>query len=316
MLLPAFECCRVSYSCDPHGGSVGGGDSDIKFTTATSPIGTSSSTRSASGGAGLSRAMAAFIKAQAKPGLIRSLAATISPTDFITRLILQILQAHQDLIPSTISINQVISLLGTSINIKSLTFNKPRINDVTVYSLNSPSLGVFDVAAGVSGTFPDAELHVSIDSGADEAVDFGSLVLFVNASDTGLTLPCGDPSQDVQLGRLAINGIHVTSTSSDPIVKLLTGVINANSAILNTIVSALTNKVVPNHFPLPSNLASIISIVCSVLPSEAARARGPRLLALASPRAAGVNLDPTSFLKQVVNSIISGNPVIDLGNCR
>ncbi len=296
------------HSCS---GRFGGGD--VKFTS-VGPTGNfaSGDTGSTSSNKAPSRALAAFIKAQAKPGV--SLAAAISPTDFITRLILQVLQAHQDLIPSTISINQGVNLLGTSIAIKSLTFNKPKINDVTVYSLNSPSRGAFDVSAGVSGTFPDAELHVSIDSGADEAVDFGSLVLFVNGSDTGLTLPCSDVSHDVQLGRLAINGIHLTSTSQDPIVKLLTGVINSNSAILNIIVSTLTNKVVPSHFPLPDGMSSIIGVVCSVLPASDAHTRAPRLLALAGP--VGAALDPTAFLKQVVNSIISGNPSVDLGNCR
>ncbi len=211
-------------------------------------------------------------------------------------------------------------VLGTSIAIKSLTFNKPRINHITVYSLDSTSQarGVFDVSVGVSGTFPDAELHVSMDSGADEAVDFGSLVLFVNGSDTGLTLPCTDTSQDVQLGRLAINGIHLTSTSSDPIVKLLTGVINStgNSAILNTIVSGLTNKVVPSHFPLLSGLSSIIGIVCSVLPASEVHARtNLRHLALSSGASAG-HASPTDFLSQVVNGIIKSNPSVDLGNCK
>lgn len=261
-----------------------------------------------------SRALASFLKARAAAG--PDLSASLTPLDFITRLILQVLQARQELIPSTISINQGVSLLGTSIAIKSLTFNKPRINDITVYSLDSTSQGVFDVSVGVSGTFPDAELHVSMDSGADEAVDFGSLVLFVNGSDTGLTLPCTDTSQDVQLGRLAINGIHLTSTSSDPIVKLLTGVINSNSAILNTIVSGLTNKVVPSHFPLPSGLSSIIGIVCSVLPASEVHARtNLRHLALSSGGSAG-HASPTDFLSQVVNGIIKSNPSVDLGNCK
>ena len=169
----------------------------------------------------------------------------ISPVDWITQLILQVLQSQQGIIPTDIPINLKENVLGLSLTLTRLTFARPLIKDVSPTHLSWQGKGVISGSVAVSATFPLAQLHAIVGEGSpEEAIDFGDVVLFVNATDQGLTLPCDDPSTGkAQVGTVTVDGLHLTSTSSDPMVTLLVNVLNANSQFINGLISGVVDKV-------------------------------------------------------------------------
>ena len=236
----------------------------------------------------------------------------ISPIDWLTQLVLQLLQSRQSLIPTDIHIGTSVTVLGLSITISRLTFTRPLIKTVSVTQVGFVSKGVLDGDVSVSASFPNAQLHAIVGEGSpEEAIDFGDLLLFINATDKGLTLPCSNPDSGKGLiGTVSLSGVHVTSTSADPMVTLISNVLNTNSQFINTLISGVVDGVIPSSFPIPSMLAPAISIVCIAPATSSFDAR--RLASGSGSRAGGI--DPSHFLTSAVNALISSNPTLALSS--